>query len=448
MRFGSLCSGIEAASVAWHPLGWKAAWFSEIEKFPCAVLKHHYPNVPNLGDMTAPDLVDRARALGPIDLIASGTPCQSFSVAGLRGGLKDARGNLTLRFMEVVHALRPTHIFWENVPGVLNHKHNPFGCLLGGLAGHDAPLLPPIPEQGWHNAGVVSGPVYSLAWRVLDSQYFNVPQRRKRVYLVGYLGDWRCPAKILFEPQGLLRDTEAGEEKREITGSLSARTKSGGGSGTDFDLDGGLQISKAMNGKAGSRMDAESDTFIVHALKGDGFDASEDGTGRGVPLVLQPCGTDNAIMEDKTGALKANCDRASASAPVIFQQNQRDEVRTMDKAGALSGNAGMKQQNYVAFTQGNLARGEGPRPSDSVFPTLQKDAGDQHPCINSGMSVRRLMPVECERLQAFRDNYTNVPHRGKPSADGPRYKAIGNSWTTTVPTWIGRRIQMVEDLDK
>ena len=209
-RFGSVCSGIEAASVAFAPLGWKAAWLAEIEKFPCAVLKHHYPDVPNLGDMTKLEEHDVYRRT-PIDLLCGGTPCQSFSVAGLRGGIKDARGNLCLTFCKIAIAKRPRFVLWENVPGVLSSGGGQdFGCFLAGLSGADAPLRPPV--GGWNGAGVVAGPIYGLAWRVLDAQHFGVPQRRRRVFVVGYLGDWRRAARILFEPQSMPGDSSTGGE--------------------------------------------------------------------------------------------------------------------------------------------------------------------------------------------------------------------------------------------
>lgn len=206
MRFGSVCSGIEAASVAWHPLGWQAAWLSEIEPFPSAVLKHHYPDVPNLGDMTLlPDRIASGEVEAP-DLFCGGTPCQAFSVAGLRKSLDDARGNLSLVFCEIANAidnrrqdagLVPGIIFWENVPGVLSTKDNAFGCFLGALAGEDEAL---VPSGGkWTNAGVVVGPQRTVAWRVLDAQYFGVAQRRKRVFVVASARDDFNPTQILFE---------------------------------------------------------------------------------------------------------------------------------------------------------------------------------------------------------------------------------------------------------
>jgi DNA (cytosine-5)-methyltransferase 1 len=260
INYLSVCSGIEAATVAWHPLGWKAVAFSEIEKFPSSVLRHHYPEVENLGDMTK---FNEWKINEPIDLLVGGTPCQAFSIAGLRKGLDDPRGNLTLTFLAMARKFRPRWIVWENVPGVLSDKTNTFGAFLGGLA-----------ELG-----------YGCAYRVLDAQYFGVAQRRRRVFVVGYLGDWQRAAAVLFEPESLRGDPapirEAGQR---AAGTISARTAGGGGLGTDFEIGGGLTVETA------------------HTLKADGFDASEDGTGRRTPL--WPCEvapTLNAHFGDKQG---------------------------------------------------------------------------------------------------------------------------------------------------
>ena len=219
MKFGSVCSGVEAASLAFNPLGMQAAWFSEIEPFPCALLEQRFPNVPNLGDMTTlPARILSGEVEAP-DLFCGGTPCQAFSVAGLRRSLDDYRGNLSLVFCEIANAIdtirtqlrkRPVIVFWENVPGVLNTKDNAFGCFLAGLCGADAPLSPGAGR--WPNAGFVAGPKRRVAWRVLDAQYFGVPQRRRRVYVVASAstGGGTDPAKVLFEPPCVRRNSEAG----------------------------------------------------------------------------------------------------------------------------------------------------------------------------------------------------------------------------------------------
>ena len=235
--YGSVCSGIESASVAWKPLGWTAAWFSEIEKFPSAVLKHHYPDVENRGDMTKfkewPD--------GTIDALVGGTPCQSFSVAGLRKGLDDPRGNLMLTYCAIARRYRPRWIVWENVFGVLSSNGGrDFATFLRALEGLG---------YGW-------------AYRICDAQYWGVAQRRKRVFVVGYLGDWRRAAAVVFEREGLSGYIKAGREAGEE-----------------------IAVSPSLRARANSSHRADSQSFVAHALRGEGFDASEDGTGRGTPLV-------------------------------------------------------------------------------------------------------------------------------------------------------------------
>jgi len=215
---------------------WK--FCAEVEPFPCALLAERHPGIPNLGDVTADDFAYRARAFGQIDVLAAGSPCQAFSVAGLRKSLSDSRGNLTLRLVELVHAIRPRVFLWENVPGVLSTDDNAFGCFLAGLVGADDAIAPPA---GWSGAGVVAGPLGTAAWRLLDAEYFNLAQRRVRLFLVFCFGDSADPAEILFEFESMRRDSPPSRETGEaVTGTLSARTEGGGGLGTDFDLGGGL----------------------------------------------------------------------------------------------------------------------------------------------------------------------------------------------------------------
>lgn len=219
MKYISVCSGIEAASVAWGPLGWEPVAFAEIEAFPSAVLAHHYPDVPNLGDMTK---IDGRQYHGKVDILVGGTPCQAFSIAGLRKGLEDARGNLTLTFVELADAIQPPFVLWENVPGVLSSNDNAFGCFLGGLSGTDGPLLPP--GGRWTDAGCVFGPRRSIAWRVLDAQYFGVAQRRRRVFVVACPRGGADPTEILFEWQGQRRDTAP----RQAATRFPCLTRTGG----------------------------------------------------------------------------------------------------------------------------------------------------------------------------------------------------------------------------
>lgn len=262
MKFGSLCSGIEAASVAWHPLGWQAQFFSEIEPFPCAVLAHHYPDVPNLGDMTKFKKWNHY----DIDVLVGGTPCQSFSVAGLRKGLADPRGNLMLTYLAIADKYRPRWLVWENVPGVLSSNGGKdFGTFLGGMA-----------ELG-----------YGFAYRVLDAEYVRVesharavPQRRRRVFVVGHLGDWRRAAAVLFERESLCgHPAPRREAGQNVAPTLSARTKGGGGLGPDFERDGGLilsyapDVARCVATREGSSQDWETTTMVVHGTQDPCTDA-------------------------------------------------------------------------------------------------------------------------------------------------------------------------------
>ena len=399
MRYLSVCSGIEAASVAWRPLGWSPVAFSEIEPFPCAVLAHHYPNVPNWGDMTKfndwPDAT--------VDLLCGGTPCQSFSVAGLRKGLDDPRGSLMLTFGAIAAKYRPRWLVWENVPGVLSSNGGrDFGSFLGMLG-----------QLG-----------YGFAYRVLDAQYFGVAQRRRRVFVVGCLGDWRRAAAVLFERHSLSGHPAPRREAGQAAPTIPARSTGGGGLGTDFDCDGGLihadPIARCLTTGEGSRQDWETCNFVAHTLRREGFGASKDGKPHVLTVVH---GTQDPCVQD-------------------------------DMAFALGRNNG-GENAVLEFQPGNLSRGAGSAPSHEVFPTLKADHGrgmsDQDPHVMAGSAVRRLTPRECERLQGFPDDYTAIPWRGKPAdqcPDSPRYKALGNSWAVPVVRWIGERINAVEQIKR
>jgi DNA (cytosine-5)-methyltransferase 1 len=391
MRFGSVCSGIEAASVAWHPLGWKAAWLSEIEPFPSAVLAHHYPDVLNLGDMTLlPKRILSGEVEAP-DVFCGGTPCQAFSVAGLRNSLDDARGNLSLTFVGIANAIDHVRsirgesasiVFWENVPGVLSTKDNAFGCFLAGLAGEDNPLEPAGGK--WTNAGYVLGPKRAVAWRVLDAQYFGVAQRRKRVFVVASARADFDPAAVLFEFEGLRRDTAP---SRETGQAVAASTIPSIAGSLDTECGGGkLTHQSVANG------------HIVPAKPQwlDGGDLAATITTR----------SDDKRMPDKANA-------QLVMQPVFEMHGQDSRVRDLgDTCSTVTSKWGTGGGNVPV--------------------TLQP-----------AMAVRRLTPVECERLQGFPDNYTAIPWRKKPiedCPDGPRYKALGNSMAVPVMAWIGKRI--------
>ena len=402
--FGSVCSGIEAASVAWKPLGWRCAFMSEIERFPRAVLVHHYPDTPLHGDFTT----IRAGDYEPIDLLVGGTPCQSFSVAGLRGGLEDERGNLALEYLRLADRLRPRWVVWENVPGVRSSgKGRDLGAFLGGLG-----------ELG-----------YGWAYRSLDAQYFGLAQRRERVFVVGYLGDWRRAAAVLFEPASMRWDSpprrQAGER---VARPIAAGSPDGSGYRNDADTadnliahslraqsqpshraDSETYVAMCLNAHP-NRLDGESQTFIAHTLRADGFDASEDGTGRGTPLVPIPFDTTQITSA-------ANYSNPKPGAPCHPLA-----------AGAHAPAIAYGWQNSAS--QGDSA-------SEHTTPTLDKS---KVPAIGD----RRLTPREAERLQGFPDDWTLIPSRKGLAPDGPRYKALGNSMAVPVMGWIGRRIAQSE----
>ena len=398
--YGSICSGIEAATVAWEPLGWKAAWFSEIEAFPSAVLAERWPEVVNLGDMTKIAAAVRAGKVQAPDLMVGGTPCQAFSIAGLRNGLADARGQLTLSYVELANAIdakrrergEPESIFvWENVPGVLTSHDNAFGCFLAGLAGESCELEPSGGK--WTHSGCVYGPQRTIAWIVKDAQYFGVAQRRKRVFVVASARKGFDPCQVLFESEGVRRDTPPSRVPQTAVAALTAR-----GVGTcgadDNQAQAGHIIAECANGD------------ISHTLKAEDFDGSEDGTGRGIPVIAFGGGNTSGNI-DVAACLTAKGQRIDFDVETFAVHGTQDPDTNRELAHTLGRNHG--QEN----------------------------------AISSGMLVRRLTPVECERLQGFPDNHTLISWRGKEATecpDGPRYRAIGNSMAVPVMRWIGERI--------
>ena len=419
MRYGSLCSGIEAASVAWEPLGWQPAWFAEIEPFPCAVLAHHWPHVPNHGDMTL--LVGKilSGAVEAPDILVGGTPCQAFSVAGLRGSLDDERGNLTLTLIRILDAIDfirarngqpPCILVWENVPGVLNTKDNAFGCFLGGLAGESLPLEPA--GKKWTNAGAVFGPAREIAWRILDAQYFRVPQRRRRVFAVASAGSIR-PAEILFERQSQAGHPAAGAEAGQnpaafIEGSFGTYKQSA--------VCGTVRAS-------GGAVQGGSETLLACRMRGFG-DYTADSTASTVKARDHKDATDLIVVHGRQDpctsdqAFALDCQHSGNTNVVCIHGN----IINKNPEGTSGGNGMGAIQDGTSYTL---------------------TATDRH-AVSDGLQVRRLMPVECERLQGFPAGHTQITWRGKSAADCPdslRYKAIGNSMAVPVMRWIGARIE-------
>jgi len=468
MRFLSVCSGIEAASVAWGPLGWKASGFAEIEPFPCAVLAHHYPDVPNHGDMMLLPSKIRAGEVEAPDLLCGGTPCQAFSVAGLRQSLDDARGNLTLTFCEIADAIdskreQPCIVFWENVPGVLNTKDNAFGCFLGALAGEDDALV--APGGRWANAGFVDGPQRAVAWRVLDAQYFGVAQRRRRVFVVASARADFDPAAVLFEFEGVRRDTAPSREKREGVAS-STRTGAQGCSHWDGDFPHPtLNQSSNCGGVGSSNQEIFSQrgaylapvkqwpaeiSSTLDTTFGTKQGLEDQHVNAGCPMFVpaQPI----ALAENTIGRQPhngGNGDGFTEGGPMytLNATGVHGVAQPITQYGEIAGSLTARHDSSPCADRGQnvLAQPIAPTLTATNDPSRSPQSTEvtnQVAAVHAAsMAVRRLTAVECERLQGFPDNYTNIPWRKQPTApDGPRYKALGNSWAVPVVRWIGGRI--------
>jgi DNA (cytosine-5)-methyltransferase 1 len=427
MKYGSVCSGIEAASVAWHGLGWEPQWFSEIEQFPSEVLKHRFPDVPNLGDMTQltqnPTFNERS-----IDLLVGGTPCQSFSVAGLRKGLADPRGNLMLTFLALADAKKPKWIVWENVPGVLSSNGGrDFGTFLGALG-----------ELG-----------YGFAFRTLNAEYFGVAQRRRRVFVVGYLGDWRVAAAVLFERESLQGNTKPSRKKREeVTADAEGSVGEAGqvvidraafNQGENARFEPRIEIEETMSALVARGPHAVAQPIAIQdvrpiekAQNGRGW--NDDGTSYTVDTkatqgVAQPIAVDfyNQCITGDTFQTVSTRINASTTGGVM-------EFSAVAQPIAVD----VYNQSINGQTSATITEAVG-------------GTNTSGPKVMHSMAIRRLTPKECERLQGFPDDWTKIPYRNKEAdqcPDGPRYKACGNSMAVPVMRWIGQRIQYVENLMK
>lgn len=422
MRFLSLFSGIEAAGTAWKVLGWELAAVAEIESFQNKVTEFRHNTPRNLGDV-AKITDDDIASLGQLDLVVGGSPCQDLSAAGRRAGLVGERSNLFYEQVRIFHAARALcgarWLLWENVPGAFTtHRGRDFAAVVGALAGAELG----VPRDGWKNTGVALGPQGLVEWCVLDAQWFGVPQRRRRVYALLDTGNWADRGPILFDAESLCGNHPsrgqareaaagsptdgAGEAGGEVVGPLTSRfTPNGHGAAglNEQDVKSGHLISGAVSSKwvkgTGGPAGDECYNLVAFSCKDSGGDTQDE---------MAP--TLRSMNFDASHA-NAGGQLAVAYDPIPFDTTQ--------VTSAL-----------------NYSR---PAPGDPCHPL----ASTAHAPAIAGAVVRRLTPRECERLQGFPDDYTLVPIGKRMSADGPRYRALGNSMAVPVMGWIGRRIEEV-----
>jgi len=422
VRYLSVCSGIEAASKAWEPIGWEPVAFSEIEPFPAAVLKHHWPKVQNLGDMTKYE--QWPIQSGTIDLLVGGTPCQSFSVAGLRQGLKDPRGNLMLTYLGIAERFKPRWLVWENVPGVLSSNGGKdFGSFLGALG-----------ELG-----------YEWAYRVLDAQWFGVAQRRRRVFVVAHLGEGSLAAKVLFESESVRRNPAPSREARQ---GVAADVKAGAGN-IDQRIDAGIPdvcatIDCGLSKQVGKQLTQQAESFYfpipIHGqalYENHPNDSRVTGPHDVAPSCVSRYGTG--------GGNVPLVQEAIAFEPGIATREGNESRFVKELSPTLRKEMG-DNQVAVAVDIYNQALGVKSQTLRSGASSIEHSGGVINP--SDRMAVRRLTPRECERLQGFNDDHTLIPWRNKPAdqcPDGPRYKALGNSMAVPCMAWIGKRIARVEN---
>lgn len=524
MKYATVCSGVEAPSAAWEGLGWKAQWFSEIESFPCRVLKHHFPTVPNLGDMTKLSENETYQNTA-IDLLCGGTPCQSFSTAGLRQGMASGNGQLAMHFIRILAEKRPKFFVWENVPGVFSSAGGQdFAAILAGFTGRQIN----VPADGWGNSGIIDGipDAYGIAWRVLDAQYFGVPQRRNRVFVIGCLGDWRPAAAVLFEPESMRWNSPPRRETGKDVAETITRGAGGGSGGYNDRGDGGgnlicVEVAPCLTTTMDKGMTADrvrGGEFVIHSIDtefnytGDqcGTLLKSSPTGGGRQPIVMAHGQPNAeIVRDGSPSLTCNHE-----SPIVFNWNRTNVDETVSEiANSLQANSGQalcygipgnwigrKPENGGIATEppvnlspcltkadrhgvaycfqprvgrngrGNLSpvaypltaeAGKTSKGDSANLVCFAQNSRDelremnvsgalcarpgvkQQSYLRDGFSIRRLTPLEYERLQGFPDQYTKISGKTK---DAPRYRACGNSMAVPVMRWIGERIDFIHQI--
>ena len=471
MRIGTFCSGIGSPELAARSLGWEPAWCSEIDPFASAVHAARFPGCPNLGDMTKLHGGDLER----VDVVFAGTPCQSFSVAGLRAGMADPRGNLALVLLGLVDQLRPEWLVWENVPGVLSSTSGePESAPPSRVGvGHGEQFVETCEYNEADDFRCFTSALtelgYGWAYRVLDAQYVRVdghehavPQRRNRVFVVGHLGDWRRAAAVLFERNCLSGNPAPRREAgARIARSIKGGTRGGGGQSS---IDGqetliacnnfGTRDTATAISTKNERLDGDTETFVVHSLRGEGFDASEDGTGRGTPIVPIPFDTTQITSHGNYSNPKPGDPMhplaAGAHAPAIAFHPTQDPISSTDGTTQCMGTGSKQGSATVAIAfQTRIGRNGRGQPKPIIDALTSCEGGthaDSKPHVAGSFGVRRLTPLECERCQGFPDDWTLIDYKGKPAKDSPRYRSVGNSIAVNCSRWVLERIGMVNEV--
>lgn len=435
MRYLSLFSGIEAATQAWQPLGWECVAVSEIEPFSCAVLEHHYPNVPNLGDVTK-ITEQQIKDLGQIDLIVFGSPCQNLSVAGNRKGFEGEQSSLFYAAMEIIkyakRHCKTRFALWENVPGAFSsNKGADFTEVVKHMAGLDDL---DTPKNGWGKEGAAVGDNGLLEWSVLDAQWFGLAQRRKRVFAIVDFGDWASRPPILLERESLRGDSAPSRETRQdftadVRGCLASGTELTGPILANCGEKQWLGNQEAFRGEYHV---VEPVAYPINTMTCHGRPSDNGRMGLGLGDDGDPCPT----------ITSAHSHAVAIAGNIIGRAPKNGGNHNgFDESGAC----------YTLTTNDRhaVAYGCNLRPQEiglipELSQTLRASDHKERPAIFRGSVVRRLTPIECERLQGFPPNFTKIPYRNKPADDCPngvRYKALGNSMAVNVMAWIGQRVQ-------
>jgi len=423
--------------VAWQPLGWQPVAFAEIEPFPCAVLAHHYPDVPNLGDVT--EITDeQIEALGLIDIVVGGSPCQDLSCAGKRAGLAGERSSLFHEQIRIFHAARTLcgarWLVWENVPGAFSsNQGRDFAVVLGAMAGcHLA-----VPADGWGREGMALGEYGLVEWSVLDAQWFGLAQRRKRVFAVLDTGNWQDRPPILLERDSLRGDTAPRRESGKNIAEASASGARRGGRSYIPDT------SMCLTARGVGKHDAKQETLIFQSRGGNSGEA-------GLIATSASSETPDVAMCLNAGAMG----RRDAESETFVVHGTQDPDTLTEPAHTLGRNQGQENVVYTLTERGRDGghaleyRCDGT--ANALLTPNGGRAGMGVGTIAHQSTVRRLTPRECERLQGFPDDYLRIAWRGKPAdqcPDGPRYRALGNSMAVPVMRWIGRQIDAATDFE-